>query len=323
MTSNANEQAVTHLTQVGWPGGLLTIRYVGIPEVTDETSKEIQAIMRRFSTDCQRMLIWFAGILGSRDAIKRHLDELADKGEPLSINTYRPNGRIDSVLASLPVENIAEAVSSGGEFERLYAKAFVVFTYQIWNDVTRNQIAAALRLEDPKHVKCDLVGDLRFLRNWLIHPTKKAEEEFFDKSKILSASLGLNRDDPSLTVGMIAVLMRQLNNMQIDIDPRGLGFGMQISPIDPEMLAQIATAVESDTGMAVPTALMLPPESRGVIVFDDGPMATVHAGDCTYAATQFQNLKNSRQMVVNSPALARQVILHMGKQDIRCEHCSS
>ena len=98
---------------------------------------------------------------------------------------------------------------------------------------------------------------------------------------------------------------------------------MQISPIDPEMLAQIATAVEPDTGMAVPTALMLPPESRGVIVFDDGPMATVHAGDCTYAATQFKNLKNGRQMVVNSPALARQVILHMGKQDIRCEHCSS
>ena len=52
-------------------------------------------------------------------------------------------------------------------------------------------------------------------------------------------------------------------------------------------------------------------------------MATVHAGDCTYAATQFKNLKNGRQMVVNSPALARQVILHMGKQDIRCEHCSS
>ena len=117
------------------------------------------------------------------------------------------------MLASLPVENIAEAVSSGGEFERLYAKAFVVFTYEIWNDVTRNQIAATLRLEDPKHVKCDLVGDLRFLRNWLIHPTKKAEEEFFDRSKILSASLGLSRDDPSLTAGMIAVLMQQLNNM--------------------------------------------------------------------------------------------------------------
>ena len=81
MTSNANEQAVTHLTQVGWPGGLLTIRYVGIPEVTDEANKEIQTIMRRFSTDCQRMLIWFAGILGSRDAIKRHLDELAARGE--------------------------------------------------------------------------------------------------------------------------------------------------------------------------------------------------------------------------------------------------
>lgn len=322
MTSNADEQAVTHLTQVGWPGGLLTLRYVGIPEVTDNANKEIQVIMRRFSTDCQRMLIWFAGILGSRDVIKRHLDDLADKGKPLSINTYRPNGRIDSVLASLSVEDIIEAVSSGGEFERLYAKSFVVFTYQIWNDVTRDQIAVALKLEDSKHVKSDLIGDLRLLRNWLLHPTKKAEEQFFGSSKILARSLGLSRNDPSLTAGTIAVLMRHLNNMQVDIDPRGLGFGMELTSIGPEMLALLADTVEPNTGMALPEALMLPPESRGAIVFDDGPLATVHAGDCTHAATQFQNLKNGRQMVVHSPELARQVILHMGKQDTRCEHCS-
>ena len=323
MTSNDNEQAVTYLAQVGWSGGLLTIRYVGIPKVTDEANKEIEAIMRRFSTDCQRMLIWFAGILQSRDVIKRYLNDLADKGEPLAINTYRPDGRIDSVLASLPVENIVKAVSDGGEFERLYAKAFVVFTYQIWNDLTRKQIAKALKLEDQTHVKCDLVGDLRLLRNWLIHPTKKAEQKFFGESKILSRSLGLRRNDPSLTAAMIAVLMRLLNNMKVDIDPKGLGFGMEVAPASLEMLAQVADAIEPGIRIAFPGALMLPPESRGAIVFDDGLLATVHAGDCDYANTQFQNLKNSRRMEVSSPALARRVILHMGKQVIRCEHCSS
>ena len=323
MSSNAKERVTSHLLQVGWSGGLLTIRYVGIPEVTDEAHKEIESIMQRFSTDCQQMFIWFAGILGSRNAIKSHLDELADKQKPLSINTYRPDGRIDSVLASLPVEDISDAVSSGGEFERLYAKAFVVFTYQIWNDVTRNEIAAVLKLKDPKHVKCDLVGDLRLLRNWLIHPTKKAEDEFFDGSKILTRSLGLNRSDPGLTAGSIAVIMRQLNKMQVDIDPRGLGFGIQTLPTSLEMLAQIAANQEPETVLAPPSALMLPPESRGVIVFDDGPKATVHAGDCNYVETQFKKLKNGRQMVVGSPALAHQLILHMGKQDIRCKYCSS
>ena len=322
MTSNDNEQAVTYLAQVGWSGGLLTIRYVGIPKVTDEANKEIEAIMRRFSTDCQRMLIWFAGVLQSRDAIKRHLNDLADKGEPLSINTYRPDGRIDWVLASLSVEDIADAVSDRGEFERLYAKAFVVFTYQIWNDVTRNQIARALKLEDPRHVKCDLVGDLRLLRNWLIHPTKEAEEKFFGNSKVLSQSLRLRRNDPGLTAGMIAVIMRLLNNMKVDVDPRGLGFGVEAVSTSLKMLAQVADAIEPNTGLAVMEALMLPPESRGAIVFDDGPLATVHAGDCDYANTQFKNLKNGRRMEVSSPALARQVILQMGKQVIRCEHCS-
>ena len=116
--------------------------------------------------------------------------------------------------------------------------------------------------------------------------------------------------------------MRLLNNMQVDVDPRGLGFGVQAASTSLKMLAQVADAIEPDTGLAVIEALMLPPESRGAIVFDDGPLATVHAGDCDYANTQFQNLKNGRRMEVSSPALARQVILHMGKQVIRCEHCS-
>lgn len=323
MTSNDSERAVTYLAQVGWAGGLLTIRYVGIPKVTDEAKREIEAIMKRFSTDCQRMLIWFAGVLQSRDAIKRHLNDLADEGEPFSINTYRPDGRIDWVLASLSVEDVADAVSDRGEFERLYAKAFVVFTYQIWNDVTRNQIADALKLGDPRHVKCDLMGDLRLLRNWLIHPTKEAEEKLFGKSKVLSQSLRLRRNDPGLTAGMVAVIMRLLNNMQVDVDPGGLGFGVQATSTSLEMLAQVAEAMKPDTGLAPIDAMMLPPESRGAIVFDDGPLATVHAGDCDYAHTQFQNLKKGRRMDVSSSALARQVILQMGKQVIRCEHCST
>ena len=312
--------AVTGLTQIGWPGGVLTLRYVGVPEVTEEATREIQDIMRQFSADCQRMLIWFAGILGSRDVIKRHLDELAVQGKPLSVNTYRPNGRIDSVLASLPVEDVVEAVSADGEFERLYAKAFVVFTYQIWDEVARTRIAKALRVDKPKHVASDLMGDWRHLRNWLVHRTNATERDFFDKSKTLPRLLGMRRGEPSLTAGMVAVLMQQLNRIQVDVNPRGVEFGFTLTPIDPAALAQIANSSKPGEGMALPEALMYP--SSVSIVFSDGPSATIHEGDCSQSHAQLRSLERGREMVVHSGELAREVVRHMGKQETSCEYCS-
>ena len=314
------KSVVTSLTQIGWPGGVLTLRYVGIPKVTEEAAREIKDIMQQFSTDCQKMLIWFAGILGSREAIKSHLDKLTAQGKPLSVNTYRPNGRVDSVLASLPVEDVVEAVSADGEFERLYAKAFVIFTYQIWDEVARTRIAKALKVEKPNHVTSDLMGDWRHLRNWLIHRTETTEKDFFEKSKTLPRLLDMPRGEPSLTAGMVAVLMRQLNNMQVDVNPGGLEFGLELTPIDPAMLAQVANSVEPGTGIALPEALMLP--SPAIIVFSDEISATIHERDCSQCNAQLQSLERGRQMVVHSVALAREVVKHMGKHEALCEHCS-
>ena len=69
--------AATGLVQVGWPGGMLMLRYTGIPTVTREARDEIQHIMQEFSADCQMMLIWFVGVLNSRGAIRNHRDGLA------------------------------------------------------------------------------------------------------------------------------------------------------------------------------------------------------------------------------------------------------
>ncbi len=148
----------TGLIQVGWPGGTLTLRYTGIPKDSEEARAEIQHIMQEFSADCQMMLIWFAGILGSQDAMRRHLDSIAERAEPFTINTYRPDGRVQSVLARVPLEKVIDAFSTAGEFERLYAKAFVVFIYQVWEEVARPRIATALGLETPNHIISDLIG---------------------------------------------------------------------------------------------------------------------------------------------------------------------
>ena len=163
------ETLTTTMLQVGWPGGMLTLRCIGIPKISEEASGEIKNTMQQFSSDCQMMLVWFAAILGSQNAMRSHLNNIAEQDKPFTINTYRPDGRVDSVLARVPVDSVVDAFSEAGDFERLYAKAFVVFTYQIWEEVARPKIATALKVESPGHITADLMGDWRHLRNWLVH----------------------------------------------------------------------------------------------------------------------------------------------------------
>ena len=321
--SNDTERTInpaTGLIQVGWPSGTLTLRYVGIPTVSNQAMDDIKDTMQHFSADCQMMLVWFAGILGSQKAMQQHFDEVAERDEPFSINSYRPDGRVDSVLAQIPVEKVKDAVSDAGEFERLYAKAFVVFTYQIWEEVTRPKMAAALGLEDAKHVTAELMGEWRHLRNWLIHQTESAEHNFFEKARMLPRLLGMQRNEPNLTADVVFTLMRHLNQMQVDVNPESLEFGLKLAKLDPGMIAGAAKTMEPGTQTVIPMEAAMYPSSA-YIIFNDGPTATIHESGCSHTNSQFQNTDGARCVRVSSSKFAVAVVKQLGKIEHRCEHC--
>ena len=314
------EALTTTLLQIGWPSGTLTLRCIGIPKIGEQEKAEIQNTMQQFSSDCQMMLIWFAAILGSQNAMRNHLNQIAEQDEPFTINTYRPDGRVHSVLARVPVDSVIEAFSETGEFEHLYAKAFVVFTYQTWEEVARPKIAKALKVEKPDHITADLMGDWRHLRNWLLHRTKTTESDFFTKAKTLPQILDMQPGNPSLTANGITTLMQHLNHMQVDVNPRSLDFGLTIAPVDASMIAGLARKMEPGEQMAPPEALMYP---SGVnIVFNDGPTAMIHERDCSYANDQFRSLDGGRVLTVTSREMARGVLEHLGKAEHKCMHCT-
>ena len=314
------EQLTTTLLQIGWPGGMLTLRCIGIPKISEEANVEIRSIMQQFSSDCQMMLIWFAAILGSQNAMRSHLNHIAEKDEPFTINTYRSDGRVDSVLARVPVDSVIEAFTEAGDFERLYAKAFVVFTYQTWEEVARPKIAAALKVENPGHISADLMGDWRHLRNWLLHRTNTTERDFFRKAKTLPKILNMQPGDPSLTTNGVATLMQHINHMQVDVNPLSLDFGLTPMPVDVAMLVGLARKMKTGEQVALPEALMYP--SRVSIVFNDGPTAKIHECDCSHANEDFRGLDGGRVLVVTSRDLARKVLEQLGKSDQQCVHCT-
>ena len=314
------EALTTTLLQVGWPGGMLTLRCIGIPKISEEAKTEIKNTMQQFSSDCQMMLVWFAAILGSQNAMRNHLNHIAEQDEPFTINTYRPDGRVDSVLARVPVDSVIEAFNEAGDFERLYAKAFVVFTYQIWEEVARPKIAMALKVEKPDQITADLMGDWRHLRNWLVHRTQTAQSEFFRKAKTLPQILNVQPGDPGLTANGVATLMQHLNHMQVDVNPQSLDFGLTLEPVDVSMMAGLARKMEAGEQVALPEALMYP--SGVSIVFNDGPTATVHERDCSHANDDFRGLDGGRILIVTSRELARGVLEHLGKAEHKCVHCT-
>ena len=314
------EKLTTTLFQVGWPGGMLTLRCIGIPKISEEANAEIKNTMQQFSADCQMMLIWFAAILGSQNAMRNHLNHVAEQDEPFTINTYRSDGRVDSVLARVPVDTVIEAFTEAGEFERLYAKAFVVFTYQIWEEVTRPKIASALKVDKPDRITADLMGDWRHLRNWLVHRTRTTESDFFRKAKKLPQMLNMQPGDPGLTANGVATLMQHLNHMQVDVNPHLLDFGLAPVPEDSSMMAGVAGTMKAGEQMALPGALMYP--SRVSIVFNDGPTATIHECDCSRANEEFRGLDGARVLSVTSKELARAVLEHLGKAEHKCAHCT-
>ena len=77
---------------------------------------------------------------------------------------------------------------------------------------------------------------------------------------------------------------------------------------------------EAGHQVALPEALMYP--SGVIIVFNDGPTATIHERDCSHADEDFRGLDGGRALVVTSRKLARGALKHLGKAEHKCVHCS-
>ena len=308
----------TVMQQVGTPTGTLTLMYTGVPPVSDESQDEVTGALRAFSRDCQMMTTWFVGIMASRSAMREHLERLADQGVPLRIATLRPDGRDAAVLAETPATEVIESIADAGEFERLYANSFVVFAYHLWEETIRPKIADAIGV-DRSDVRADLMGEWRLLRNWIVHPSKEAEDNFFRNAESLPGALGIARGDLSLTANSVIHLVLLLNNMRIEINPHSLEMGFDLVAVDPEMIAELARTIEPGAGAVVPaTATMAP--SPAMIVFDEA-VAMIHEDDCSPKEAQLQSPTEWRQLMVPDRRVASSVIECLGLEEQFCQVC--
>ena len=177
------------LISTAWNAGTLHVQYVGLPEVSESAVGKVGETMWRFAADCQVMVVLHAGVLGSRRLIQSQLGGNTEREKPFAVTTNDRDGNVASVWAWLPRGMVFDAFSAGGEFEQTFAKAFVVFAYQRWEEFARPTIAEALGTRHAD-VRSDVMGEWRHLRNWLVHPDEKTEKAYFRNADLLAKTPG-------------------------------------------------------------------------------------------------------------------------------------
>ena len=124
------------------------------------------------------------------------------------------------------------------------AKAFVVFAYQRWEEFARPRIAEALGTRHAD-VKCDLMGEWRHLRNWLVHPDEKTEHAYFKNADLLAKIPASPRPGrPEISSGMVVFMMGYLNSLHAVVNPDGLDPDIELSAIDAATEEQLAAQAE-------------------------------------------------------------------------------
>ena len=141
----------------------------------------------------------------------------AGRQNKLFVGTQFPDGEQsigESTIAQITFGDLLEAMADGGEFDQLNIQAFLVFVYTLWEESTRHRIAALLHVKKCK-VKCDLFGDLRLIRNSIVHKSEETRVEYCKKAILIPELWPSYPNDETFTASMVQALMEQLKAVQV------------------------------------------------------------------------------------------------------------
>ena len=129
-----------------------------------------------------------------------------------------PQSPGQSTTSEMPIKDLLEMLKPEGEFESQLSKQFIVFIYHLWEENFRGQIADSLSISKDQ-VECDLMGDIRPIRNSIIHNNSDVRQENLNHLKILSQIWDLKPGKSVISKNMIHSLMEQINALYVKINP--------------------------------------------------------------------------------------------------------
>ena len=208
------------MSKLYWTGGQPQIKIFYESPVSEADSIEALRILEDFRSQCQRLWFAFNGMINGRPLmVERWRQQQIARHNRLFVGTQFPEQEQSvgkSTFAQITFGELLDSMAEGGEFEQLNAKAYLVFIDALWEDSVRKWIANVLRVKE-REVKCDLLADLRRLRNLMIHRSEKAKQNYVEKVTLLPQIWDINPDDVIITASMLQALIEQLNAMHVHV----------------------------------------------------------------------------------------------------------
>ena len=130
-----------------------------------------------------------------------------------------PNNLELRTIATMKQGEIIEALQSGGEFENQNCHALIVFMYHLWDEYYRPKIATALGLEQTRQLKSDFFGDIRLIRNAIIHNQAVLTESNYSNLKMLVRLQELRPGELKLTLKTTQEMVAGLDPLQLRAIP--------------------------------------------------------------------------------------------------------
>ena len=206
-----------------WESGPFSYGIEGPEILLRNGEAEATAFLGEFVSACQKHYFAFQsaafGIQKQRELFSR-LFRPEHRDKTLFIGQGRPDeeqtlGR--SAVGRIRQGELIDSLSVGGNFENYHAKALVVIIYQQWEEYYRPRIAEAVSI-NARQVKCRLMGDIRLVRNLIIHEKSIVPENFSGGLEFLPLIWNLAPGELRITHDMVHSWMEQLNSMLVMVD---------------------------------------------------------------------------------------------------------
>ena len=191
------------------------------PEATAAARAELEA----FRSDCHEQYMVFALNVELRGHIpkskrwqflwdRERSDVLLSVGTGPPATEDVPGSR---TFAAMRQGKFLDAVLKGGDFGCRDANAFIVFVYSLWERRCRREIARLFNVES-NDVRCPLMGDLRSVRNAILHAGWRVRKEDRTKMEVLPLFWGeIPEDELRISAHMVNLLMEQINALRVEI----------------------------------------------------------------------------------------------------------
>ena len=208
-----------------WNGGLFRVD-VRLPDPIKKKGRTAKAIkiLEDFRGVCQRhYFAYYFTLVGLLAQSNRHAElHNADyNNSKIAIGFGSPEdpqlpGK--SIIGQMRQGELSQCLKVGGEFENNLAKFFVVVTYHLWDEKYRQSIARVLSVNS-KRVECELMGDLRIIRNIIIHNDSAITTKHLRKLEFLPGIWSLHQGNLVISQNMMHSLIEQLNAIRLTVSP--------------------------------------------------------------------------------------------------------